>query len=671
MSRHVLTAVAIALTLVASGAVAAFAFIALQAGSESGPQVGAELGELRALTYEYALLTQTGATDAERKRVVGRFEDRLEALRPTLRARLGTAEPLDSVAFAFDRLAVAEDATTQSQAAASTVASVNAAIEELERAVADAATRTRMWLFGTMFALILGLGAASLYLVRSVRTERRATRELTLAAQRLQAILDNAQNAVTIVDQDGTVRFANPALSQLVGIPLAELLGAPAGRFVDPDQLVRVSEIRLARMRGESAPRRYARTLTHVDGHAVHVDSMATVIDYLGERMVLVEHRDIGPELEARRSAEQNAARLGLILDTVPDVIWVAQADGTVTHVNRAVTELLGYEGEALIGRHVGTLFDEFEDGDHLAQYFQRPSLLPLQIPEHTVVARASDHAHIPVDLRVTTASIEGSPFLVGVLRDARPRQRAEEDRMLAQRVVVRSDFLATMSHELRTPLHAIMGFAEVLGDEVGGTLTERQHGYVGHITEASNLLLSLIEDVLDMARIDAGKYRLTPGDFSPAEVLLMAVETVRRQAQLKGLDLRMDVDDAPGHWTGDRRALVQIAVNLIANAIKFTPAGHVDVSVSGATPLVLRVADTGTGIATEDIERIFEPFEQAGMRRSGPPGTGLGLAIVRRLAMLHGGDVSVDSVPGEGSEFVVHLMPLSSPPAKLEASDG
>lgn len=642
-----------------AGALVAGTLTLIRTDTRSGPQLGADLGELRAIAYEYALIVRRDRPSTEREDVVARFTERLEALRPAFRGIVDGDASLDDISVAFGRLTSADDAVGQDEALASTVGAVNSAVDELDRGSLDDAALTRVLILTSLTVLTLVLGYAALHLAYAVRSGRRTEAALRQATDRLQSILDNAQNGITIVDGDGTVQFANPAMSELTGIPLDSLVGASAARYVDPDEITRISEIRLARLQGASAPNRYVRTLARSDGGRVHVDSMASVVDFQGKRMVLVEHRNVSGEVEARQAAERSAARLDTIFDTVPDVIWVAQGDGTITHVNRAVLGLLGHDRSALNGTRIQLLFEEAGASAHLTRYLEQPALIPPDVPEHTVTARATDGMLVPVDLRLSVGVFEGTPYLVGVMHDARPRQRAEADRLLAERAVVRSDFLATMSHELRTPLHAIMGFAEVLEDGAGGTLTERQREYVSHISDASTLLLALVEDVLDVARIDSGKYQLFHQPFSPADALGTAVATIRQRAEAKGLALEVDVRDAPIQWTGDQRAFVQIALNLLSNAVKFTADGGVRVQLSGHAPLVLRVTDTGMGISNEDSTRIFEPFEQVVARSSAQPGTGLGLAIVRRLASLHGGSVTVTSTPGEGSEFTVELVPF------------
>jgi signal transduction histidine kinase len=216
-----------------------------------------------------------------------------------------------------------------------------------------------------------------------------------------------------------------------------------------------------------------------------------------------------------------------------------------------------------------------------------------------------------------------------------------------------KSDFLATMSHELRTPLNAIIGFSEVLHEQMFGELNERQLAYVNDVLEAGRHLLSLINDVLDLAKIEAGRMELQLSDVAIPDILQSAVSMHSEYASRSGIEL--DVSTEPGEivLTADERRLRQVVFNLVSNAVKFTPSnGRVDISARLDDGHVeVAVADTGTGIAVEDLETIFEEFEQTadGMRAEG---TGLGLPLSRKLVELHGGRLWAESKPGRGSTF-------------------
>ena len=216
-----------------------------------------------------------------------------------------------------------------------------------------------------------------------------------------------------------------------------------------------------------------------------------------------------------------------------------------------------------------------------------------------------------------------------------------------------KSDFLATMSHELRTPLNAIIGFSEVLHEQMFGELNERQLAYVEDVLEAGKHLLSLINDVLDLAKIEAGRMELEPSRIALPELLRSTVSMYSERASRNGIALALTTEPAEIEIAADERRLRQIVFNLLSNAVKFTPAdGRVDISARLDDGYVeIAVADTGPGIAPEDREAIFEEFEQAADGKQAE-GTGLGLPLSRKLVELHGGRLWVESERGKGSTF-------------------
>ena len=221
-----------------------------------------------------------------------------------------------------------------------------------------------------------------------------------------------------------------------------------------------------------------------------------------------------------------------------------------------------------------------------------------------------------------------------------------------------KSEFLANMSHELRTPLNAIIGFSQVLQQKLFGEVNDKQEEYLTDILTSANHLLELINDVLDLSKVEAGQVELELGAFSLREALERGMVMVRERAMKGGVQLSLEADPSVELVEADERRIRQVVFNLLSNAVKFTPpGGQVDVrSAQQNGEVLVSVADTGPGIAPADQERIFVEFQQTDLGAQQKEGTGLGLALSKRLVELHGGRIWVDSEVGKGSTFTFTL---------------
>ena len=265
---------------------------------------------------------------------------------------------------------------------------------------------------------------------------------------------------------------------------------------------------------------------------------------------------------------------------------------------------------------------------------------------------------------------------VMGAVRDIRD-QLAHEAKLEKARAEAeaqnagKSRFLANMSHELRTPLNAIMGFSDIMRQRLFGPITDRYADYSQLIHESGEHLLELINDVLDMSKIEAERFELNLEGFDARDAVNAVLRLMRGQADRAGVHLRGLLPRDALEIIADRRALKQIALNLISNALKFTPRdGSVTVTIQSAgSVLELIVADTGEGIGAEDLARLGRPYEQAGDGTQRANGTGLGLSLVRAFAKLHGGDMQIESRLGEGTTVIVRL-PVMDPEVKISPAE-
>src|SRR5262245_8985935 len=237
-------------------------------------------------------------------------------------------------------------------------------------------------------------------------------------------------------------------------------------------------------------------------------------------------------------------------------------------------------------------------------------------------------------------------------------REIEEKSRELEAASRHKSEFLANMSHELRTPLNAIIGFSEVLSEGMFGEINEKQTEYLNDILESGRHLLSLINDILDLSKIEAGRMELEATDFDLPSAIENALILVRERAGRRGITLGREIDERLGTIRADERKVKQVLLNLLSNALKFTPeGGRIDVRAGLQDGVAeISVTDTGVGIAPEDQEAVFEEFRQVGTAAKKVEGTGLGLALSRKFIELHGGRIWVKSHVGEGSTFTFTL---------------
>jgi signal transduction histidine kinase len=231
-----------------------------------------------------------------------------------------------------------------------------------------------------------------------------------------------------------------------------------------------------------------------------------------------------------------------------------------------------------------------------------------------------------------------------------------------------KSEFLANVSHELRTPLNAIIGFSEVLGERLFGELNDKQAEYTEDILSSGRHLLSLINDILDLSKIEAGRMELEVTTFHMPDAIENALLLIRERASRHGIKLGRVIDDHLGDFTGDERKVKQVLVNLLSNAVKFTPeGGQIKIEATlGDSAVIISVIDNGIGIAKEDQEAVFEEFRQVGSNYAQKrEGTGLGLSLTRKFVEMHGGKIWVESELGKGSTFTFTL-PINPHPYPL-----
>jgi PAS domain S-box-containing protein len=391
---------------------------------------------------------------------------------------------------------------------------------------------------------------------------------------------------------------------------------------------------------------------------------------------------------EAQSSA-QTERRFRELLEAAPDAIIEIDREGRIVLLNVVTEKLFGYSREDLLGKPVEILIPEELRATHTrhrSTYWTHPSTRPMG-SGLKLYGQRNDGSKFPVDISLSPVKSDNGFRVTAIIRDITEREQIEDRLRLIQEQYTReladknrelelrnreieranrlkSEFLASMSHELRTPLHTIIGFSELLGEEIEGTLNDKQKRFIGHIHNDSMHLLELINDILDLSKIEAGRLELRYEPFDVAQAIEEVLSSVRPRGAAKSLRMavRCSITTA---LEADRVRFKQVLYNLLSNAVKFTPeGGEINVAVSAAEGFVhVSVTDTGIGIPREEHESVFDKFHQVGATTRGVrEGTGLGLAITRHLVEQHGGRIWVESEPGKGSRFTF-TVPIEARP--------
>jgi protein-histidine pros-kinase len=362
---------------------------------------------------------------------------------------------------------------------------------------------------------------------------------------------------------------------------------------------------------------------------------------------------------------QRAARRFVTLLESAPDAILIVDREGEIVLASAEAARLFGYERQELTGLTVEALIPHSLRAAH-SEYRETFHVAPRARGMGSggnLEGLRKDGTQIPVEISLSPVVTEAGLWVIAAVRDLSERvqrqELARENERLAEASRIKSRFLANMSHELRTPLNAVIGFTELLYDEQAGAVTAQQKDFLADILSSANHLLHLINDMLDLARVEAGKMDFQPSTFAVSKLLAEVRDSVRILAAQKKLELALEVAPGLDLVRVDPLKLKQVLLNYLANAIKFTPEGG-KVTLRArreGTTFRVEVEDTGPGIPAHQLPLLFVEFQQldAGTRLE-QRGTGLGLALSKRLVEAQGGRVGVESTVGKGSVFFAIL---------------
>jgi PAS domain S-box-containing protein len=574
-------------------------------------------------------------------------------------------------------------------------------------------------------------------LIGTDNTARKQAEDALLKAGALQSAIFNSANFSSIAtDAKGVIQIFNVGAERMLGYTAAEVMNkiTPAD-ISDPQELIVRAKALSAELGTPITPGFEALVfkasrgiediyeLTYFRKDGSRFPAVVSVTALRDAQGGIIGYLLIGTDNTARRQVEEERKRLDQrlrdqhfytrsLIESNIDALMATDPRGIITDVNRQTEALTGCTRDELIG---APFKNSFTDAGRAEAGINRV-LSEGKVSNYQLTARARDGTLTEVSCNATTFHDRdrGLQGVFAAARDVTELKRYEQ--ALRQKNIeleeasrMKSEFLANMSHELRTPLNSIIGFSEVLRDGLVGELTDKQRKFIGDIFGSGQHLLSLINDILDLSKVEAGKMMLDLEPISISALLANASSIVRETAAAHHVRMDIDVAEELGAIQADTRKVKQIVYNLLSNAVKFTAeGGHVILRASRvplaavgqhsgawtgrsfpmgdsvfAEFLQISVTDSGIGISPEGLEQLFKPFSQidSGLARKFE-GTGLGLAMVKLLAELHGGAVAVESAVGEGSCFTVWLplrpseeevrAPAKAPPApRIEALAG
>jgi PAS domain S-box-containing protein len=481
-------------------------------------------------------------------------------------------------------------------------------------------------------------------------------------------------DALIAIATDGTVLFWSPGAESVFGYTQSEAVGRFLHDLIVPAGLTAEwrNEVRGAT---ENDVVVYQTTRRKKDGSVIHVDVTAKAVrnDRGRLQFIAVSQKDVSQikVLNQRRTLDM---RFRGLLEMVPDATLVVNDIGRIVLANGQARELFGYEQDELLGKPVEALLPERFRKTHVGHrsgYFSGPKIRAMGAGLELFACRR-DGTEFPVEISLSPLQMGDDTFAMSAIRDITLQKKLQEElrakneeleaqnQRVQQANRLKSEFLANMSHELRTPLNGIIGFAEIMHDGRVGPVSGEHKEYLGDILASARHLLQLINDILDLSKVEAGKMEFNPEAVNLPILVGEVREILRTLAGKKRIEVRDEIDPALFAVEADSRSLKQVLYNYLSNALKFTPDGGkviIRAKPGDAGHFMIEVEDNGIGIKSQDLRRLFFEFQQldAGSAKK-YSGTGLGLALTKKIVEAQKGRVGATSTPGKGSVFYAVL---------------
>lgn len=513
----------------------------------------------------------------------------------------------------------------------------------------------------------------NLQLSREMEDRIKANRALEESEKKFRNIFESSKDAMMLLSKDGFIDGNDAALLMFSFETVDEFMGRQLGELSPPLQPDGLNSKKAAEEKVADAYRNgksfFEWTHIRTSGEVFCAEVLLTPVTFGEKEVILSVTRDITDRKEMENELRKSEERMRLILETADDSIITINENGIIQSFNPAAEHFLGYEASEIVGQNLKILVpDPHRDwhDEYLSTY------LKTGIKKMTLVGRETEIQHkdgriMPIYLSVGEADIDGQKIFTGIIHDISEIKKAEQTLKEANERLrtlneMKSEFVSVVSHELRTPLTSIKNAVTLVNSGETGELNENQSKFMSMAERNIDRLARLINDLLDLSRMEAGKMQLRLEQVDPAPLLHRAAETFGPRAGTKSIEFESDIEESLPFIHVDSDRIEQVLANLLDNAVKFTPeGGRITLSARRTAEMVeISVADTGIGLSKENRKHIFDQFYQTDdtlTRKTG--GTGLGLSIVKQLIEVHRGKISVESEEGKGTRFIFILPAL------------
>ncbi len=481
-------------------------------------------------------------------------------------------------------------------------------------------------------------------------------------------LFNNANDAIITTDNEDIVTSWNCSAQKIFGWAEKEAMGKKLSQLIVPSDLQTEGKNIIQNTSDGKSASDVETLLLHKDGTKINVSLTTSPLldanqNITGLSFIL---RDITERKRIDEVIKESEERFRSVAQSANDAIVTANQKDDIIFWNTGAEKMFGYGSDEILGKQLSLLMPlHYREAHKIAmERFLSTGIPKVMGKTVELVGQRKDGSEFPVDISLSTWKKGGDTFYNGIIRDISERKRAEkinqENKVLIQSSKTKNEFCSTMSHELRTPLNAVIGFSELLKQKAPGELNEKQMHYIDNILASSKNLLSLINGILDISKVESRKVELNIEKMPVTEMINDALVLVKEKATKQNIILKQEFDPKLDFIEADPERFKQVLFNLLNNAVKFSKkeGGTVTLTTKKEGDMArFSVTDTGIGIKEDDMRKLFKTFEQldsSSTREFG--GTGLGLAISKKLIELHGGQIYVKSKLGEGSKFTFML---------------